>query len=281
MKKIEHNMLGLLVALALASTISTDISMAIEGQKSQRQNSTNIAENSKDFLYVDNGKYKGQSASINSKEGAKLFQENNCVSCHSIEGKGGCLAPPLDGIGGRRSKLFVESRITKDEKAIARFFKLYPYAELLEHPRLPSGQAKSISTYLFTLSDLAGGTKIRGHKVIQQEALKTPNQSLPSKTADLSKVAEGRLLFNDRSCLVCHSVRNMGGHFAPALDGISKRQERHYVSDRISAAEFFNEIDANKNNDPNEYNERGTVMPPSDLNPQEVESITDYLMSLP
>jgi hypothetical protein len=57
---------------------------------------------------------------------------------------------------------------------MARFLKLYPYAELLEHPRLPAGQAKDIATYLLTLSDLPGGIQISGHKVTKKTLLSTP-----------------------------------------------------------------------------------------------------------
>ena len=151
---------------------------------------------------------------------------------------------------------------------------LYPYAELLEHPRLPAVQAKDIASYLLTLSDLPGGVQITGHKVTKKTPFHATEEAADCHKDRIPKVAEGRMLFNDRGCLVCHSIRNMGGHFAPAFDGISKRHDRQYVADRITAAEFFNLGD-------NEYNARGTVMPPSDLNAEQVETITDYLMSLP
>jgi mono/diheme cytochrome c family protein len=280
--KFQSEVLTLLVAIGLSSTVSSDTTYAIEVKKSlppvvakEATKDTTKAEKSTDVLYVDHGKFKGQPASSKSREGAKFFKQNNCISCHSVEGKGGCLAPPLDGIGGRRSKIFVESRITNDQKAMARFLKLYPYAELLEHPRLPAVQAKDIASYLLTLSDLPGGVQISGHKVTKKTPFHSTEEAADCHKDRIPKVAEGRMLFNDRGCIVCHSIRNMGGHFAPAFDGISKRHDRQYVADRITAAEFFNQ------SGDNEYNLRGTVMPPSDLNPEQVESITDYLMSLP
>ncbi len=269
--------MAMLVAVGLTGTIGADISHAIDIKKSLPQSTEGPkpTESVKDVVYIEHGKYKGQPASSRTRKGAELFRQNNCANCHSIEGKGGCLAPPLDGIGGRRNEIFVESRITKDEKAMARFLKLYPFAELLEHPRLPATQANDIASYLMTLSDMPGGVKIVGHKITTKTPFHSTEEAGDCHNERIPKVAEGRLLFNERSCLVCHSIRNMGGHFAPAFDGISTRRERVFISDRITAAEFFNQ------SGDSEYNERGTVMPPSDLNPEQVESITDYLMSLP
>lgn len=277
MKKFSSKIWTAMAAIGLFSTISTNYSNALEPIKAAPATvpQAPAKATAPDVLYVDYGKYKGQPASNKSREGAKYFKQNNCSTCHSIEGKGGCLAPPLDGIGGRRSKIFVESRITNDEAAMARFLKLYPYAELLEHPRISHTQAKDIAAYLLTLSDLPGGVQITGHKVTKKTPFHSTEDAADCHKDRVPKIAEGRMLLNDRNCLVCHSIRNMGGHFAPPFDGISKRHERQFVTDRITAAEFFNQ------SGDNEYNERGTVMPPSDLNPEQVESITDYLMSLP
>lgn len=272
MQKVNYKLLAPIVALVLSTTITSGISNAVEQKNA---NSKAAPASTTEVLYVDHGKYKGLPTSAKSSKGAKFFKQNNCFTCHSIEGNGGCLAPPLDGIGGRRSTIFIESRITNDEKAMAHFLKIYPYAELLEHPRISGAQAKDIATYLMTLSDLPGAVKISGHKVSSKTPFHSTEDAADCHKDRIPKVAEGRMLFNDRSCLVCHSVRNLGGHFAPALDGISKRHDRQYVSDRITAAEFFNQ------NGENEYSGRGTVMPPSDLNSNQVESITDYLMSLP
>ncbi|MBA4079306.1 MAG: hypothetical protein C0508_30035, partial [Cyanobacteria bacterium PR.023] len=112
MKKFSSKMLAAMAAIALFSTISTNNSNALEPIKAApvKAEQAPAKAAASDVLYVDYGKYKGQPASNKSREGAKYFKQNNCANCHSIEGKGGCLAPPLDGIGGRRSKVFVESR---------------------------------------------------------------------------------------------------------------------------------------------------------------------------
>lgn len=49
--------------------------------------------------------------SESSRRGAKVFTDAGCIACHSIGGTGGHIAPNLSGIGARRSRQFIESRI--------------------------------------------------------------------------------------------------------------------------------------------------------------------------
>ncbi|MFX5480904.1 cytochrome c, partial [Acinetobacter baumannii] len=51
--------------------------------------------------------YRARTVDANSDKGRTLFQRHQCSSCHSIAGVGGCLAPPLDGVGSRRNKSFI------------------------------------------------------------------------------------------------------------------------------------------------------------------------------
>ena len=50
------------------------------------------------------------------REGRRLFLESGCMSCHSVSGKGGTTGPDLAGIGARRTRAFIESKI-RDPRA--------------------------------------------------------------------------------------------------------------------------------------------------------------------
>ncbi len=43
--------------------------------------------------------------------GAKLFQENRCKECHTIDGKGGAVGPNLSFVGSRRSRDYIVQQI--------------------------------------------------------------------------------------------------------------------------------------------------------------------------
>ncbi len=48
--------------------------------------------------------------------GKTLVRERGCAGCHVVEGRGGTMGPPLDGISGRRSEAFVLQQL-RDPKA--------------------------------------------------------------------------------------------------------------------------------------------------------------------
>lgn len=197
--------------------------------------------------------------------GKFLLERNGCNTCHSIDGKGGCLAPPYDGIAKRRSKEFILSRITNSKEAVARFEKLYPESELMPHPRISASDAKSIADYLLKLPAPKTGFKATPHIV----------------TSDMTNidmagnVQNGRRLFFEKGCSACHSVTGIGGQFAPKLDGVGQREGKDYLAKKMTAAELL------KQGSGLEYAERGTTMPPSNLTKKEMADIAEYLMSIP
>jgi nitric oxide reductase subunit C len=223
-------------------------------------------------------------------QGKKLFAANSCVNCHSVSGHGGCLAPPLDGIGERRGKSFIMARITDDKWAREAFVKFHPSPELLEHPRLPAAKTRAIVAYLMTVPDAPQPFKISGHAQSKNiSAGKTGGEeplnlklSLPDQDKPLvltkamqHDVVVGKGLFYDRGCSACHSIGGLGGHFAPALDGVGARRGRKHIAGQITGAEFM------ANNSELEDQDSGKVMPPSNLSDKEIDQISTFLMTVP
>lgn len=199
-------------------------------------------------------------------KGKFLLERNGCNTCHSINGKGGCLAPPYDGLAKRRSKEFVLSRITNTKEAVERFEKLYPESELMPHPRISSADAKSIADYLLTLPAPKAGFKATPHIVTKDMT-----------NIDLAgNLENGRRLFFEKGCSACHSVSGIGGQFAPKLDGVGQREGKDYLAKKMSAAELLKQQGSGL-----EYAERGTTMPPSNLSKKDMADIAEYLMSIP
>jgi len=219
---------------------------------------------------IPSAKYQPQPESGDSTKGKALFEKNKCAACHSIDNKGGCLAPPLDGIGSRRSKTFILARITNERSAIEQFERLYPQAELLVHPRLSAGDAKLISTYLLTLAEPGVGFQLTPHRVNQGRVSASQAESKSAVS-----IKTGKKVFYERGCIACHSIGGIGGQFAPSLDGISQRRDRKYVAERINAAQLVAQ------NQTDEYSARGAVMPPLNLSEKEILQVTDFLMTLP
>ncbi len=207
----------------------------------------------------------GAWAQSDSDKAKALLERNGCNSCHSIKGKGGCLAPPYDGISKRRNEDFVLSRITNSKTAVRRFEKLYPETELMPHPRISPADAKAITKYLLSLPAPKQSFKATHHVV-------TSDMTNIDLAGNLNK---GRSLFFEKGCSACHSVKGVGGQFAPKLDGVGKREGKDYLTKKMTAAELLMQ------NNGEEYAERGTTMPPSSLSKQDMADIAEYLMTIP
>jgi cytochrome c2 len=206
-----------------------------------------------------------------SAAGKKIFKKHLCSNCHSIEAVGGCLGPPLDGAGARRSKSYLLDRITNSGAAKARFEKECAF-ELMEHPRISSSEASQVVAYLLTLPEPKGGFHVAGHKSIVENKAVSSEQSTAPATASIET---GKKLFYQRGCAECHAIGTLGGQFAPNLLGIAQRHDRSYIQERITNAQLLTVPD------PDEYGGKGTVMPPLNLSSEETNQIVDFLMSLP
>jgi cytochrome c2 len=217
--------------------------------------------------------YSPPNQSASSLEGKVLLEDHNCLACHSISSNGGCLAPPFDGIGARRSSEFIRNRITGTAAAVKKFEHLYPYGELFSHPLMPQDQAALVTSYLLTLPEPKNGYDIKAQRVKQAltQSAKTFLPANAQTTAD--DIEAGKLLFKTHGCMSCHSIGNLGGHFAPNLDGIATRRESQFISNRIDSTEFLVDNDSDE--------KPGTTMPPTNLTAAQIEQVTTFLLSLP
>lgn len=212
----------------------------------------------------ENGSFKPSSQSPDSRKGDKVFHELNCTSCHSIRGKGGCLGPPLDGVGKHRSQSFLQARLTNTAAARAEFDKLYRLPELMPHPRLTQEKARTVIAYLLTLPELPGGFPVVSH---------VPAKGLYKAVKETSITKEeseriGRQLYSDLGCSACHSIGEIGGHIGPALDGVGKRRSAEFIVEHMTGAQIKSDLGRSK-------------MPRVNASPMELKMIADYLMSLP
>ncbi len=221
---------------------------------------------------IKSAPFKTVARNKDSERGKALFSKYQCSTCHTIGGRGGCLAPPLDGIGARRSKTFMNTRIVAG--AEERFAELYGKSELMPHMRIPAEDAGAVVQYLLTIPQPKIGFKVIGHHDTNGGAQRVVAKNSESVSLDAASITRGRKLLNSKGCLACHSVGNLGGTFAEKFDGVGSRLTKDAIKQQMQKAELLTL------NDEGEYGTRGTVMPPSNLSEKEIEDISNYLSSL-
>ena len=216
-------------------------------------------------------------ADKNSNRGKLLLQKKQCMVCHSIKGSGGCLAPPFDGIGARRSKGFLMARITKEKKEEDRFFDLYEAQELMPHVRLPRKETTPIVAYLLTLAKPAEKPQPVKHEIKTDNQkriatkIKTRLESKLKPQKEDKEIALGKRLVAEKGCQACHSIQKTGGTFGPKLDHIGSRKSITFIANQIIAAEI-RPLTEGKN--------KIDRMPAQGLSLDEIQAIAKFLKSL-
>jgi cbb3-type cytochrome oxidase cytochrome c subunit len=76
--------------------------------------------------------------------GLDLARRLGCFACHSLQGQGGDLAAPLDGIGVRLSPQKLQTAITAPRR-------LCPQAKMPSYAYLPPAEQEALVKYLESL----------------------------------------------------------------------------------------------------------------------------------
>jgi mono/diheme cytochrome c family protein len=111
--------------------------------------------------------------------GARLFREKHCVTCHSLDGKGGKHAPKLDGYSRYASPIYLTASLWNHGKTMTGLM------EALRVPR-PTFEKNDIADLLAYIR-AAGGSVDRIY--VQPGNPQT-----------------GKKLFADKHCIECHSI---------------------------------------------------------------------------
>ena len=173
--------------------------------------------------------------------GKVLWDENNCMGCHTLLGEGAYYAPELTKVMERRGEVFVRGML-RDPEA------MYP------------GQRRMVQ-YDFTDSEIddlvaffswIGEIDTNGFPATPPLA-----DRLASSTRDLS-----RPLVYEQTCTACHALGGQGGHIGPELDGIGDRFDAEYLDRWLRDPEAVRP---------------GTAMPQLGLSDSQIEELVTYL----
>ncbi len=263
-----------LVAFGLIVIVTLCMKLYPNGRAQDTVSSKEEVQSVPQVIVVEPKGYVPAPVSEASRNGEVLFKQLNCAACHSIHNAGGDLAPMLDGVGGHRSERFLMAHLSNSLEAQTEYKHILgaDYFNMLPHSRYSPETAKNLVAYLLTLTEPLGGFVIYPHVV--KELTETPPASkgfhpLPSTASS----KEGRKLYDRFGCVACHSIGTMGGWFGPRLDGVGGRHSRSYIVAHITNAQAHTkELAADVENP--------SLMPRFNITPDQVEKITDFLMTL-
>ncbi len=186
--------------------------------------------------------------------GKELWEENNCMGCHTILGEGAYYAPELTRVVERRGVPWLQTFL-RDPQA------MFP------------GQRKMVK-YNFTADEIddiiaflawTGKVDTNGFPAAPDLALPTP-ALVSTGGAALANTGNPPPTTYTAICASCHALGGVGGAVGPALDGLSAR---------YSAAELDRWLADPQSVKP------GTAMPNLNLDASTRKELVTYLLARP
>ena len=128
--------------------------------------------------------------------GGEIFRESRCVTCHSVHGRGGTLAPELEGVGAKVTRDWLYSWIRDPHR-------LQPDT-LMPRFRFTDGEVRDLAAY------------------VAEELADPKGLDAREDPADPGLADEGRRIFERRGCYSCHSLEGFPerARIGPKLEGV-------------------------------------------------------------
>ncbi len=134
-------------------------------------------------------------------KGRGLFGELRCVTCHSVNGRGGTMGPELTRIGDKVRRAWLFSYL-KDPHRVQHDTPMLQY-------RLSDDQLRDLTAFLLD----------------EYRSSDTGPEPAPPGPGDVRRIASGRAAFERHGCASCHQVPGVknAGRIGPSLAGVADR----------------------------------------------------------
>lgn len=143
--------------------------------------------------------------------GKHLWDENNCMGCHTLLGEGGYYAPELTKVYERRGPEFIRAML-KDPEA------MYPGKRKMQRYNLPDEDMDALIAFFKWIGEM----DLQGFPPKAQLLPVAVSQGAHGPTADVMTQPK---IFS-QMCVACHSIGGQGGVVGPALDGVGDRKTK-------------------------------------------------------
>jgi nitric oxide reductase subunit C len=144
------------------------------------------------------------------KRGKHLWEDNNCMGCHTLFGEGAYYAPELTKVHERRGPAFIKA-LLKDPEA------MYPGQRKMTNYHFNDEQIDSLVAFF----EWCGKVDLNGFPA-------KPTLGAPAQVAPTAVAARRPAVFS-QICVTCHALGGLGGTVGPALDGVGTRFEAAYL----------------------------------------------------
>ena len=171
-----------------------------------------------------------------------LVRDSRCLTCHTLNGRGGSFAPELTTVGSRLKREWIEHFLVAPDV-------IRPLLQQMPKMNLTPAEARTAATYA-------------------KKRLIDPDidpDLLHDFQPDAENTAAGRALYEAKGCQACHQIGMNGGAVGPTLTRVADRLEPGFIYARLKSPQKF---------------KPDVVEPDYGLTNSEALDLTKFLMSL-
>lgn len=144
------------------------------------------------------------------KRGKHVWEDNNCMGCHTLFGEGAYYAPELTKVYERRGPVFMRA-LLKDPAA------MYPGQRQMTNYHFSDQQIDDLVAFF----EWAGKVDLNGFPAKPTLGASAQHEVTPPSTAQRPQVFS-------QLCMTCHALGGVGGTVGPKLDGVGSRLDAAY-----------------------------------------------------
>jgi nitric oxide reductase subunit C len=185
--------------------------------------------------------------------GKKVWEKYNCNDCHTILGFGGYYAPDMTKVYKRLGAVGIEFRVKNPQVAFASSWRKMPQQNVSE---------KEITVLIAFLKWIS---EIDNNDWPPQDSEKQISRSALRLSAGVG-MPLGAALLKEKGCIVCHTVKDVGGDTGVPLDDAGRKYNAETLERLIRNPKSVNP---------------GAAMPPQDqITEEEIDAIAEFLVTL-
>lgn len=148
------------------------------------------------------------------KRGKHLWEDNNCMGCHTLFGEGAYYAPELTKVFDRRGAAFITAQL-KDPEA------MFPGERKMTNYHFQDEEIADLVSFF----EWCGKVDLNGFPA-------RPTLGAPAARAASPTALQRPAIFS-QLCVACHALEGAGGTVGPALDGVGSRYDADYLTRRL------------------------------------------------
>ena len=149
------------------------------------------------------------------ERGKQVWEDSNCMGCHTLFGEGAYYAPELTRVVERRGPDFIRA-ILRDPEA------MYPGQRRMQNYHFAEAQIDDLIAF-FTW---AGRVDLQGFP--PRPSLMPIAVPAANASAGVARPDDRPLVFN-QLCVACHALNGQGGTVGPSLDFVGDRHDADYI----------------------------------------------------